>query len=304
MAREDDFDDDRPRRPRRSRDDDFDDRPPRGGPPAKSSAGMIVGIICGTLLLVCGGGFAVVFFGCRMAVNKAKETVDDIAKNMPKQVQNAGEAAETRGKLTVIGRGLTNYHDTMGGFPADTFDAAGKPLLSWRVHLLPYMEQENLYRRFKLDQPWDSPANRALLREMPGDYGTGAGRAKAGPEKTYFRTFSGPGAAFEPVRGGPPAGLNPPRGNPLNSFVDGTSSTILVFEAGDPIEWTRPDQLTWNGGQPMPAVGGVSLQNPYFHVLMADGVVKKAKRGIDPDAFRKLIDRRDANVIPFGWDEP
>jgi len=174
--------------------------------------------------------------------------------------------------------------------------------LSWRVHLLPALNRADLYKRFKLDEPWDSPANLALLREMPGDYGTGASRAKAGgAEKTYFRGFSHRGAMFEKIPG--PPGGSPP-GVSRNGVPDGTSTTVVVFEAGDPVEWTKPDGLTFGPGQPMPAVGGVSLQNPFFHVLMADGQVKKADRNIDPATFRLLVDRQDANVIPPGWEIP
>ncbi len=298
MAREDDIDDDRPRRPRR-RDED-DDRPRRDAPPPKkSSAGMIVGIICGTILLICGGGAIFGYIACNRVVDKAKQFGDDIVKDAQKNMKNTGEANEARDRLKSLHTGLIKYHDTNGAFPTDTYDAAGKPLLSWRVHILPYMNQQGLYAKFKLDEPWDSPANRPLLREMPGDYTTGAARAKAGNEKTYFRGFSGPGAMFEKFPG-PPA--NPPKGVKMAGVTDGSSNTILVAEAGEPIEWTKPDQLTV--GQGLPALGGISLINSFFQVLMVNGEVKKVKRTVEAETFRRLVDRRDGDVIPDGWEEP
>src|SRR4051812_8249116 len=57
-----------------------------------------------------------------------------------------------------IAWGCQHYADAFGGFPTNSFSLTGEPLLSWRVHLLPYVEAENLYKQFKLDEPWDSPA--------------------------------------------------------------------------------------------------------------------------------------------------
>ena len=50
-----------------------------------------------------------------------------------------------------------------------TMTMSGKPLLSWRVHLLPFLEENELYEQFKLDEPWDSPHNIKLLDQMPAD---------------------------------------------------------------------------------------------------------------------------------------
>ncbi len=299
MAREDDIDDDnRPRRPRRR---DEDDGPRRDAPPPKkSSAGMIVGIICGTLLLICGGGATLGYIACRRVARDVREGVEDFAKNIPKNMQTTGEANEARNQLRGLGLSLTNYHDVNGAFPTDTFSAAGKPLLSWRVHLLPIMGKDGLYKKFKLDEPWDSPANKLLLKEMPGEFTTGAARAKAGAEKTYFRGFSGPGGMFERFANAP-AGA-PPKGVTMAAVPDNHSDTILVVEAGEPIEWTKPDQLT--AGAAMPTVGGISPLNPFFQAVMVSGEVKKVKRTVEAETFRRLVDRRDGNVIPDGWEEP
>ena len=60
--------------------------------------------------------------------------------------------------LKQIGLAMHNFHDSYGGFPAAySTDKNGKPLLSWRVHILPFVEGQALYRQFKLDEPWDSP---------------------------------------------------------------------------------------------------------------------------------------------------
>jgi hypothetical protein len=305
MAREDDFqdDDDRPRRPRRREDDE--DRPRRSNrdlpPPKKSNAAMIVGIICATLLLICGGGMAAVWIGCNRVAERVKTTTEAFVKEAQVSMKDQGEASETASKLRELGVKLDQHRVKHESFPGDSYDATGKPLLSWRVHLLPLLNRADLHKKFKLDEPWDSPANRAFLKEMPGEYATGASRTKAGNEKTYFRGFSGPGAMFERVIG-PPVNGGPPRGQNPQGVTDGLSGTIMLIEAGDPIEWTRPDELTLT--DKIPAVGGISPQNPFFLVLMADGVVKKARRTIDPATFRALVNRQDAVLLGNDWEVP
>jgi len=66
---------------------------------------------------------------------------------------------------------IHDYQDLHDHLPGNAIrNDAGKPLLSWRVAILPFIEEEALYKRFKLDEPWDSPHNIALLKEMPQTY--------------------------------------------------------------------------------------------------------------------------------------
>ena len=85
-------------------------------------------------------------------------------------VQSAREAARRAqcvNNLKQIGLAMHNYHDANGHFPRAVVGKDGKRLLSWRVAILPYIEQQGLYNKFKLDEPWDSPHNKALINEMP-----------------------------------------------------------------------------------------------------------------------------------------
>src|SRR5437588_6801844 len=86
-------------------------------------------------------------------------------------VQAAREAArraQCTNNLKQIGLAMHNYHSSNNCFPpAFTTDRDGKPLLSWRVLLLPYLECSSLYANFHLDEPWDSPHNRPLVNQMP-----------------------------------------------------------------------------------------------------------------------------------------
>jgi len=125
---------------------------------------------------------------------------------------------------------LKNYYDTNNQWPTDITDKAGKPLLSWRVELLPFLEADNLYKILHRDEPWDSPHNLKLLSNMPDVF-----RVAIDPKDathTYYQRFAitgvswpvvGEGSAEGPAAGigGPPApggragsgaGLPPPMG--------------------------------------------------------------------------------------------
>ena len=91
---------------------------------------------------------------------------------------------------------MHSYHDTYKRLPpAAVYDKNGKPLLSWRVLLLPYLEQKNLYMQFKLDEPWDSPHNARLAKTLVKVF------APLEDGKTHYRVFTGPGTLFEGTRG-------------------------------------------------------------------------------------------------------
>ena len=85
-------------------------------------------------------------------------------------VQAAREAARRSqcvNNLKQIGLAMHNYHAQQNKFPgAAITNKQGKPLLSWRVAILPLLDQQGLYEKFKLDEPWDSPHNRALLTSI------------------------------------------------------------------------------------------------------------------------------------------
>ena len=105
--------------------------------------------------------------------NEAAVKMQDFLTPVAAAVQETEEAvrhAQVLRQLRAIVTATHNYHAVHQRFPADIVDASGEPLLSWRVHLLPYLGHLDLHRRFRLDERWDSPHNAALLEQIPDVY--------------------------------------------------------------------------------------------------------------------------------------
>src|SRR5262249_8583387 len=147
-------------------------------------------------------------------------------------------------------------------------------LLSWRVAILPFLEQEALYNLFHLDEPWDSPHNKALISLMPPTYACPSAR-RTEPGLTSYRGVLGKGAPFEVTEG-----------RRLPDFTDGTAFTIMVAEAKEAVPWTKPDELPLDD-DPMTLLGRFGSPHPGgFNATFADGSVKFIKNTIAPKIFR------------------
>jgi hypothetical protein len=201
------------------------------------------------------------------------------------KVREAAARAQSANNLKQMSLAMMNYHDTQNHFPAAAIcDKNGKPLLSWRVALLPYLNQQQLYAQFKLDEPWDSPNNIKLLGQMPMVYSCPA--AQTPPGETVYQVFVGNGAIFETTRG-----------RPLTEILDGTSNTILIVEANQSVPWTKPDDLPYNPNGPLPPLGGHSPNG--FMVVSADGAVHFIPKNTPEQTLRPLITRNDGILVPF-----
>ena len=155
--------------------------------------------------------------------------------------------------------------------------------MSWRVAILPYLEQQALYDKFHLDEPWNSPHNRTLLNQMPEIYAPVA-RADEPRGSTYYQVFTGPGALFEDEFG--------PK---LQDITDGMSITLMVVEAGSPVPWTKPEDIAYDPEKPLPKLG--RQFDDGFYGAFADGSVRYFGNAISPLVVRQLITRSGGETI-------
>jgi RNA polymerase sigma factor (sigma-70 family) len=199
-------------------------------------------------------------------------------------VTDAVRRAQSANNLRQIGIALHNYEAQYGHLPTPAiYGKDGKPLLSWRVAILPWLEQDNLYRQFHLDEPWDGPHNKQWLQSMPKVYGPVGGQPRV-PFHTYYQAFVGKGAAFEPHKE-----LR------RTDFTDGVWNTLWVVEAGAPVPWTRPEDLPFVEGQALPKLGG--LFGGDFNALFADGSTSLLSAKADPDLLRAAITRNGGEPV-------
>lgn len=174
-------------------------------------------IITALVLLLLAGGVAMSF-----AVERVQES-----------------AARANCNLGQLGYTFHVYADAHDGRlpPAAVCDKDGKPLLSWRVLLLPYIEQKALFDEFRLDEPWNSEHNIRLLPRMPSTYKAPWTKVIDVPDNhTTLRVFVGPGAAFEWNRGL----------SIKDDFPDGIENTLLYVESGPPVPWTKPEEIAFD----------------------------------------------------------
>jgi prepilin-type processing-associated H-X9-DG protein len=184
--------------------------------------------------------------------------------------------------LKQIALAMHDYESAFGSLPpAAAYDKDGKPLLSWRVLLLPYLEERGLYDQFHLDEAWDSPSNKPLADRMPRVFQCPSGDLSQG--LTTYECIVDPRSMF----------TGEPTGVPFSSVIDGTSRTLLVVERKSPVPWTKPSHLSLASSEPVLGMG--SKHPGGFNAVMADGSANFRKTegndAISPQDLRALVTR-------------
>ena len=201
-------------------------------------------------------------------------------------VQSAREAArrmQSQNNTRQLLLSLLNYESAYKRFPPRASKGKdGKPLLSWRVAMLPYLEQNALYQQFHLDEPWDSDHNIKLLDKMPATF---KHPSYAGPEghTVYLAPF------YEDTVWN----LEKPR---FVNITDGTSNTIALFEVDDAHAgpWTKPEDLDLNEMDLTECFRGVGSNTGFF-----DGSVHYFPRSTDPAVLKAFVTSAGGEVVAY-----
>ncbi len=215
-----------------------------------------------------------------------------LAVEAAKKVKGAAERMVSSNNLKQIGLALHSIHDAQGAMPVHgvgkngaMLKAGDKPLLSWRVAILPYLEQDTLYKQFKLDEPWDSDHNKKLIDKMPKTFAPPVGKS-AKPGHTHYQMAVGPNAME-------------PRGWTLVGITDGTSNTLAVAEAAQPVIWTKPDDIMLPG-KDIPKdlkkkFGGLFPGG--FNALLWDGSVRFIRDTVSDTTLAAMLTPAGGEVI-------
>ena len=251
------------------------DRGSRSGKSRKSSTSSglslaVVGMICVGLFVVCGGVLGALLLP---AVQQARE---------------AARRTQCKNNLKQMALGLHNYHDVYNFFPAAHLnDQQGEPRLSWRVSILPYIDEAILYNRYDFNVAWDSPGNSVLLNPMPRVYACPSHPAAGGTISNYAtitgdHTVLGDGKCVK-----------------IREITDGTSNTLMVVEACQlNFPWMKPVDIDAKTAFKAGTPDGVSSYHVGgAHILLADGSVRYLSNNVDPRVFQALITRDGGEVI-------
>lgn len=184
---------------------------------------------------------------------------------------------------------LQNYHEVYGRLPpAIVRDKDGHPLYSWRVAILPFIEESSLWKQFHLDEPWDSPHNSALIETVPRAYNPSY--SDYSPGMTRYQVLVGPGTPFEEGK------------VTFAEFTKDRRSNLLVVEAEEPVLWSKPCDLAFDPNGPLPRLYMRHLDTVDFLCLhlwqydgalagYADGSVRFLPATTDEQELRAMISR-------------
>ncbi|MFO0950351.1 MAG: DUF1559 domain-containing protein [Isosphaeraceae bacterium] len=190
-------------------------------------------------------------------------------------------------RLTVLGRAYGQVATKAGKLvPTDVRSRDGKPLLSWRVALLPALGQEALYREFHLDESWDSPHNKALLGRMPEVFVSPHDPDR--PGMTHVALVKGKGTACDP---------DLPDGVPIRDVKDGTINTLLFVESSDGIPWTEPRDVEFEEGKPVPKLGAAPTGR--FTFMLVNGSAGALRYEANREILPQLMRRSDGQPQDF-----
>jgi len=197
--------------------------------------------------------------------------------------QQTARSVEVANNLRYLGLTLMEIESEEGRYPAPTIaDAAGKPLLSWRVAVLPYLGEQELFEQFKLDEPWDSEHNIKLLPAMPEFFRNATAPSDT---KTTFQLVVGPSTVFAADK-------------PSSSIItDGASNTVLLVEtdASAAVEWTKPADWKFDPKNPSRDLGGNRPDG--FWAAYADMHVSNHAKDTDASVLRALFTYAGGEII-------
>ena len=279
-------------------------RRPIGRPEAaRSSMPLILGAVAGVAMLfgclICGAGSGF-FFYRQAGVEHAR--AEEARKEEAVQKRRAEQVHSSKNLKHLCIAALA-FHDIykMVPPPATVNPKNMQPLVSWRVMLLPYLEENILYNQIRLNEPWDSEHNRQSWTRMPKVYELPGKPNQEG--KTYYQVFQGSGSVFsfqqfgELRQFGVNAFIMPSRFR-IATMPDGVSNTIFAVEAAEPVHWMKPDDIPFRvgpQGAPLNLVGN-HWGDDTFHVAFFDSSVMRMRRTIPPDMLQHLITPDDGRV--------
>ena len=203
------------------------------------------------------------------------------------QARNAARRAQTANNIRQIMLAMHNYESAYRKLPTNFYNDEGEALLSWRVAILPFIEQNALYEKFKLDEPWDSKNNLPLVEQMPEFLKSVDLQPQMGQEgHTNLLFVTGENML-----------LGQRKSCDFPDFTDGTSNTIGLVEVNSDamVPWSKPQDYKVNPADPRADLGGIRPAG--FYAGFMDGSVSLLPDDISPELLLKLFTPQGGEVV-------
>jgi len=221
-----------------------------------------------------------------MELDAASIPMSSIVATLVSSKKAAGSMMSAN-NLKQIALGFHNFEATYKRLPNSQRNpnpqfANPKMPCSWRVAILPFIEQNQLYQQYKFDAPWDSKDNLTLLDKMPAVFRHPD--AVPGSTDTCYVMTTDEETIFTPNKNAD-----------FTSITDGTSNTIMLVEAKTSIPWTKPEDFEYSAEKPLPNFGNFSSQ--VFNVAFADGFVRFLPKSTDEASLRSMLTARGGELV-------
>ncbi|MGL6075516.1 MAG: DUF1559 domain-containing protein [Fimbriiglobus sp.] len=216
-----------------------------------------------------------VLFGIGLAIHLLYTAVEKVQEN--------AALSMTQGKMKQMGLAMHMTQDVPENWVLP-FAANQRQIakgLSFRVTLLPNIEQDSLHKKIDLTQSWDSERNRPYTSVHIRSYADPLHHETMTGDQTPYRVFVGPGTLF--------AGDG--RAIRTQEIPDGASNTILFVQAGETVPWAKPQELPYGPDVPLPKLGAPGRRT--FPVCLADGSIRMIRTDIPEANLRRLIEAAD-----------
>ncbi|MCA9194200.1 MAG: DUF1559 domain-containing protein [Planctomycetales bacterium] len=199
--------------------------------------------------------------------------------------RTAALRAQSMNNMKQLMLAIHNYHDVNKHLPpAIVMDPESGEKRSWRVELLPYLEEADLYAKYRKDEPWDSPANSQVLAQMPQVF---AVAGTTGTQMTPYQAVNCVGGGLTLTKSG--------KAPAFKDFLDGTSNTVVIVETKLQVPWTQPVDL--DADADTPKLRTVREADPGILTGLADGSVRFISENIDASTWQALITRDGGEVL-------
>jgi hypothetical protein len=239
------------------------------------------------------GNSVVLHYSDKNFFNAADKLSGFVTKILP-VIKQARTPDKCKNNIKQLILAFHNHHDTNGTLPdAFTVDASGKRLHSWRVLILPYLEQQALYQSIRRNEPWDSEHNKQFHNKMPAVFHCPDNKSGQKNRDTVYCVIIGKDSVFK----------EDGKGLSFDKLTDGTSNTVAIFERKEAVCWMKPEDISQEDALKGINKGGNKGIHTHHgkstNIGVFDGSTRKIPATFDLKKLRAIITPAGRETVAF-----